>query len=130
MNKFRVYVDNNPNSGRTVTLKGSSQIDTASFYCPYIPLATHGVLPMKSGWEGQLEKINGRFLYAEKYISSETLDDRQRRIMWAIGEMQAKYPGNYTLDEHIDSNSGYYKYQMVFDTPEEESLFLLKYSDK
>lgn len=43
-------------------------------------------------------------------------------------KMQEFYPGNYTLDWKFDIIKGAFVLYPKFDTPQDETLFLLKYS--
>jgi hypothetical protein len=44
------------------------------------------------------------------------------------GKMQELYPGNYSLDWKFDSVTGAFKLYPKFNTPEDETWFILKYS--
>lgn len=103
----------------------------AAFYCPYIPLQVHGTIPVKTfGWQQLLDKLSSRHILIIAYASADPMELAKNRIMEAIGEMQEAYPGNYTLEEEENPLTNHYEYKMVFDSPEDESLFVMRYSTK
>lgn len=129
--KIKTYEDPNPNASTIVSYKGSSESDSAMFYCPYIPLQIHGTIPAKTfGWQKLLNELSHRHILIIAYASADPMELAKNRIMEAIGEMQEAYPGNYTLVEEENTSTNHYEYKMVFDTPEDESLFVMKYSTK
>lgn len=86
----------------------------------------HWVYPMyiKAGWKHDLEviwlKLNGMYANSEPPAF---------RVMNAIAAMQEKYPGEYILVEAYDEKLKRVRYKLEFATPEDESLFLIKYSE-
>lgn len=51
----------------------------------------------------------------------------ERLLGWLTLRMQHAYPGNYHIVKYVAA-AGYSEYRMKFDTPEDETMFLLKYS--
>jgi hypothetical protein len=104
--------------------KASSTSEQSVVFAPYVPLTFQKADPVMNKWERRL---------AELHIQSSifgNITGSQDSIMNAIARMQESYPGNYILVEEYNSVRGKFEYKMQFDTPEDESFFLMKYSDK
>lgn len=65
-----------------------------------------------------LDKISKEVIEQSQFM----LDNRQGRE-WAINYIKRKYPGNYAVDVAEDA-----VISMTFDTSEDLTLFILKYS--
>lgn len=53
----------------------------------------------------------------------------QSTIEYITAKMQAKYPGNYRIARRLTPCKGWEPYHiMVFDTPADETMFILKWS--
>jgi hypothetical protein len=44
--------------------------------------------------------------------------------------MQRKYPGKYTIEEIFDTKRMCFSFKLVFSDPQEETMWMLKWSDK
>lgn len=44
-----------------------------------------------------------------------------------IEEYKENYPGNYQIEEGYDAGSGRFYIKLVFDTPQDETVFRLRY---
>jgi hypothetical protein len=79
-------------------------------------------------WRRQLASLHGEFNFHYGYdgTKKQSVD----ALMRAIALMQEEFPGNYILVEEYDEALQRYDYKMQFDTPEEESLFLIRYSEQ
>jgi len=71
-NSMRVYVDNYADDDTPVLIgyKGSSEVDAATFYCPYVPLTTHGVVTDPNTFE-LVTSFYTRYGYVE-FVNSAT----------------------------------------------------------
>jgi Major capsid protein Gp23 len=71
-NSMRVYVDNYSDDDTPVLIgyKGSSEVDAATFYCPYVPLTTHGVVTDPNTFE-LVTSFYTRYGYVE-FVNSAT----------------------------------------------------------
>lgn len=77
-------------------------------------------------WQDHLATVNREYY---DLFSKEKIDPKFK-LMKAIESMQEKFPGEYTLEEYYDTEKGRFKLKMVFDVPEEESMFIMRYSEK
>lgn len=59
------------------------------------------------------------------FAQSRNLDDIESN---ALDEMQKLYPGGYTLKALYDIDTHSVKFKLIFNTPADETAFLLKYS--
>ena len=78
----------------------------------------------KKPWRDYLLSLDPRpawHLTEEEIKISEDHDAKSLRMM------QDHSPGNYTLEKYYDEYHGY-SYRLKFDTPQDETLFLLKNS--
>ena len=100
---------------------GIAEIDSSSYYCPYVPLTTAGVVvsPRRESWKRELEILNTRI---NGYRHS------QDSIMHANGVMHSKFPGEYIVEEYYDDVHKTFRLRLSFNSPEEESIWLIKYS--
>lgn len=73
-NSMRVFVDNYADDNTPVLIgyKGSSEVDAATFYCPYVPLTTHGVVTDPNTFE-LVTSFYTRYGYVEFTNSSTSL---------------------------------------------------------
>ena len=95
--------------------------DVGYFYCPYIPLTYHNVTKiMSSNWKEKLASLEMSRLLSHQ-ISEFGLDA-------VTGVMQEKYPGPYKVVEKYLPHKMKFEYCLEFDSPEEETLWLLKWS--
>lgn len=71
-NSMRVYVDNYADDDTPVLIgyKGSSEVDAATFYTPYVPLTTHGVVTDPNTFE-LVTSFYTRYGYVE-FVNSAT----------------------------------------------------------
>jgi hypothetical protein len=71
-NSMRIYVDNYADDDTPVLIgyKGSSEIDAATFYTPYVPLTTHGVVTDPQTFE-LVTSFYTRYGYVE-FVNSAT----------------------------------------------------------
>jgi len=71
-NSMRIYVDNYADDDTPVLIgyKGSSEVDAATFYCPYVPLTTHGVVTDPNTFE-LVTSFYSRYGYVE-FVNSAT----------------------------------------------------------
>lgn len=79
----------------------------------------------KFGWQNSLDHLTAH--YYNRYTQDK--DQPEFKIMTAIAHMQEIYPGNYILEEYYDSDTKRHRLKMVFDSPEEESMFIMRYSE-
>jgi len=70
---MKVYVDSYASDATPVLVgyKGSSETDAASFYCPYIPLMSSGVVLDPSTFEPKVSFLT-RYGYAELTASNSS----------------------------------------------------------
>jgi hypothetical protein len=73
-NSMRIYVDNYADDDTPVLIgyKGSSEVDAATFYCPYVPLTTHGVVTDPNSFE-LVTSFYSRYGYVEFTNSATSL---------------------------------------------------------
>ncbi len=71
-NSMRLYVDTYADDDTPVLIgyKGASEIDAATFYCPYVPLTTHGVVTDPETFE-LVTSFYTRYGYVE-FVNSAT----------------------------------------------------------
>lgn len=52
-NSMKVYVDTYADDGAPILIgyKGTSDVDAATFYCPYVPITTHGIVTDPNSFE-------------------------------------------------------------------------------
>lgn len=119
---FKIYEDPNPNSNITVSYKGASYVDSASFFCPYVPLQFFEA-PNKPKWQSLLEQIHSDYSFGR--IVGDTSTDS---LMKATARMQEKYPGDYIIEEYYDTDTMKFAYKLEFNSPEDQTVFILKYA--
>ena len=73
-------------------------------------------------WQENLARWQAHDLGAASLCSEKDMLE----LVWQ--NMQEHYPGNYTLDWKFDTIKGGFKLYPRFDTPQDEVMFLLKYS--
>ena len=59
-----------------------------------------------------------------------SLDRLEDNDSYANKIMQAHYPGPYTIECYFNSKIGGFGYRLKFEDPKEQTLWLLKYSDR
>lgn len=71
-NAMRLYVDTYADDDTPVLIgyKGDSEIDAATFYCPYVPLTTHGVVTDPNSFE-MVTSFYTRYGYVE-FVNTAT----------------------------------------------------------
>jgi hypothetical protein len=72
----------------------------------------------QSSWYGALQ---------HQQTKAFTTNDYDAFIENANKAMQEKYPGNYIVEERFDPVRQQFALFLKFDTPEDETLFILKY---
>ena len=78
----------------------------------------------KKPWRDYLRGLNPRPAF---YISEDDIRHSAEHDAISLQRMQDHSPGNYTLEKYYDEYHGY-SYRLKFDTPQDETLFLLKNS--
>lgn len=73
-NSMKLYVDTYADDDTPVLIgyKGDSEIDAATFYCPYVPLTTHGVVTDPNSFE-MVTSFYSRYGYVEFVNTSTSL---------------------------------------------------------
>ena len=66
-------------------------------------------------WRDELTRHKGSFM-----------SDFKANYDIATESMKSKYPGNYVVEEYYDSRTGGFGLRLKFDTPEDETFFLLQ----
>ena len=51
----------------------------------------------------------------------------EKRENYIMAQLQAMYPGKYTLEEYYNPSTMCFKYRLKFDTAQDEMWFKLKY---
>ncbi len=70
---------------------------------------------------------NNRLQYSNLPMAEKS--DKEEQVMEAIHDiMQASYPGPYIVEEYYDSKRMSFALRLKFETPQEETLFRIKYS--
>lgn len=64
--------------------------------------------------------------YLDNLVSTDHGLNGDRLLGWLTLRMQHRYPGNYYISRHVNAD-GYTYYIMTFNTPEEETLFNLRW---
>jgi len=59
---------------------------------------------------------------------SQNIIGHSRLPQNGLEEMQKRYPGEYIVEEYYDVNHQRFRFRLKFNSPEEESLWLLKFS--
>jgi hypothetical protein len=86
----------------------------------------------KFGWQNSLDHLSAYYYNPytqDKDPYTQDKDCSEFKIMTVIAHMQEIYPGNYILEEYYDSDTKRHRLRMVFDSPEEESMFIMRYSE-
>lgn len=78
----------------------------------------------KKPWQDYLRGLNPRPAF---YISEYDIRYSAEHDAISLQRMQDHSPGNYTLEKYYHEYRGY-SYRLKFDTPQDETLFLLKNS--
>jgi hypothetical protein len=115
---LKIYHDTNTNRDSTVSYKGSSIIENAAWFCPYIPLES-STLP----WEELLDT-----LHVNHSLDPSRHQTPQDHIMDAIAIMQERWPRPYVVEETYDTKGMKFVYTMVFNSKEDKALFILTHS--
>lgn len=64
----------------------------------------------------------------QEYLDMLTRKRNRNRYLNLQDEMQSLWPGNYTVWEYWEETSGTFVCYLKFDTPQDETMFYLKYS--
>ena len=87
----------------------------------YISEVDHStVIPVLTGWKDKL-----RSLY-----QMNIMDRSEDNYEFATAMMQKDYPGPYTIDVYYNNELGTFDYRLKFEDPKEQTLWLLKYSNR
>lgn len=92
--------------------QGKTTVDSGVYYAPYIPVSQH------SGWKGLLNSLTTDANYLSECPNCEKIEQ----------VMKLYYPGNYRITSYLDHNTMMYKFELLFDTPEDRTVFLLKWT--
>jgi len=66
--------------------------------------------------------------YLDKIYSEKTFNPgKEDTILYVAEQMQKNYPGNYVVQEYYDFHRMAFKAKLVFDKPEDETMFILRY---
>jgi hypothetical protein len=75
----------------------------------------------KVTWRGELRR------YRKSPFEQWDGTMMEHHLIRATEQMKEKYPGNYIVEEYFDPQILEFSLRLKFETPEEETLFLLKY---
>lgn len=89
-----------------------------------------GVQPMSIGaktpetWQGYLRRLGNGLngVATNKYITAEDIIDNAQKCM------QINYPGQYTVEQFYNAESGRFDLRLKFDDPKEEIVWLLRWT--
>ena len=103
-------------------MKGKVTLDSGYFYAPYIP---KGIQPMN--WREHLEyyslcSFDNTTLPQMKLNPEKTILDIAQEFF------QKKWPGNYLIEEFYNSKKGRFDLRLKFSDPQEEIVWLLRWS--
>lgn len=80
---------------------------------------------MEPKYKRRLRMLHSDYVFVR---SRDKLLTDQEATSELVKEMQKEYPGNYTLVEKWNPDSLIFEFILKFDSIEEETLFLLKFS--
>lgn len=65
----------------------------------------------------------------QRYLNDLISSDRgpEHNEVWMTDRLQQRWPGNYKVVKDIDYQWQSVEYNMVFDTPEDRTMFILKW---
>jgi hypothetical protein len=89
--------------------------------------------PEQLAWKGYLKYLIHEYTYITgQYLRDPTTGSHELALAKCLEMMQNKYPGNYVLElvKVPMDNTMVDELNLVFDTPEDESFFMLQYSEK
>ena len=114
---IKIYEDPNPNADITVSYKGSSEVDSALVFCPYVPLQFFEA-PNKPKWQSLLDQIHSDYSFGRTMKDTST-----DSLMTATARMQEAYPGDYIIEEYYDVDKQKFAYKLDFKTPEDNAWY-------
>ena len=91
---------------------------------PFEMQTTPWAIFKKKPWQDYLRGLQPRPAF---YISEDDIHHSEQHAAISLQRMQDHSPGNYTLEKYYDEDRGY-SYRLKFDTPQDETLFRLKYT--
>ena len=102
-----------------VGYKGSSIPIAGTYYAPY--------KPAPDTWQVYLSRL-GNGLNGIIGAGGKTTFSEEDILTNAQKYMQAKYPGNYRVEEYYNANKMKWELRLKFEDPKDETFWLLKWS--
>lgn len=93
--------------------RGKITVDNAAYHAPYIP-------DVIIGWRGYLNEL--ALIAGSMTKNPEVLYEDIEFLM------KERYPGNYRITSILDRDTLRYRFNLVFDTDEDRTVFLLKWT--
>ena len=93
--------------------QGKITVDNAAYHAPYIP-------DVIIGWRGYLNQL--ALVAGSMTKNPEVLYEDIEFLM------KERYPGNYRITSTLDHDTLRYRFNLVFDTDEDRTVFLLKWT--
>lgn len=76
-------------------------------------------------WQAELERLYTSYLSGTDLYSPEV----SNKITKITEKMKNKFPGKYRIEECYSHRHRQFHLRLVFDTPQEELMWLMRYSD-
>lgn len=83
---------------------------------------------MKKNKELLIEvSATSRSPFMKDLLNIYTWHENEKTVEGILERYSNKYPGNYILEEYLDSKLLKVQYRLKFSTPEDKTMFLLRY---